>query len=279
MTQIRPMTADDLPFGLRLSEQAGWNQVEADWARWLDLQPDGCLVAEYENRPVGTLTTCVFGPVAWVAMVLVEASVRGRGIGRALMSRAIDDLDARGVRTIRLDATPMGRPLYESLGFVAEFTLSRFEGTPRPLGTAPTGVAAAEEGHVPAMRDLDRAVSGTDREPFLRRLLAEQPGEGRVALDAGAVSGFLLGRPGRRAWQIGPCIASPEAGPRLLADASHRLAGRPVFLDIPDDHRDAHALASSLGLTVQRPLLRMRRGEPVHGRPAWLWASSGPELG
>src|SRR5947209_4090213 len=129
------MSESDLALGLQLSGRAGWNQVAADWRRLLELQPDGCFVAEWQGRPAGTAMTSVFGPVAWVAMVLVEESLRGRGIGKALMHRALEFLDTHGVRTVRLDATPLGRPLYERLGFVPQFTLARYEGT-LPAGAA-----------------------------------------------------------------------------------------------------------------------------------------------
>ena len=85
------MTAADVPLGLRLREQAGWNQTEADWRRFLDLQPDGCFVAELDGAAVGTTTTCVFGRVAWVGMVLVAEPARGRGVGAALLGAALAD--------------------------------------------------------------------------------------------------------------------------------------------------------------------------------------------
>src|SRR5271166_6332252 len=79
---IRLMTAADVPLGMRLKQQNGWNQLEADWVRALDLQPDGCFVAELDGTPVGTVTTCIFGAVAWIAMMLVEETMRGRGLGK-----------------------------------------------------------------------------------------------------------------------------------------------------------------------------------------------------
>ena len=51
-----------------------------DWRRFLALQPDGCFVAECDGRPAGTTVACIFGQVGWIAMVLVDASFRGRGI-------------------------------------------------------------------------------------------------------------------------------------------------------------------------------------------------------
>src|SRR5262249_24503913 len=76
MIRLRRMTGTDLSLGLRLSRAAGWNQTEADWRSFLTLQPDGCFVAEWDGTPVGTTTTTLFGSVGWIAMVLVEASVR-----------------------------------------------------------------------------------------------------------------------------------------------------------------------------------------------------------
>src|SRR5439155_20889733 len=123
MIRVRRMTAPDVSLGMRLKEQAGWNQTEADWRRCLDLEPDGCFVAEFDAVAVGTTTTCIFGTVAWIAMVLVDSAMRGRGVGKALMNRALEYLDASGVRSVRLDATPLGQPLYEKLGFVEQFQL------------------------------------------------------------------------------------------------------------------------------------------------------------
>src|SRR6516162_4176250 len=112
MIHIRPMTAADLPLGLRLSQQAGWNQTTADWRRFLDLQPTGCFIAEWDATPAATLTTCIFGSVAWIAMVLVEESLRRRGLGQALLHHALSFLEQEGARSVRLDATALGRPLY-----------------------------------------------------------------------------------------------------------------------------------------------------------------------
>lgn len=275
------MTEADLPLGLRLVEQAGWNQVEADWSRFLALQPDGGLVAELDGDPCGTLTTCRFGPVAWIAMLLVDASRRGLGLGRALMGRALDDLAGHGVRTVRLDATPLGQPLYESLGFVVDRAFARYQGTlPAPVAPPTTDIVPFHPDHESALLDLDFAASGTSRGKLIRRLLAEFPGSARVALVNGRVAGFLLDRPGRLASYLGPLVSEPPAGDLLLADACRRLAGRAVYLDIPTDHPAARPHVEGLGLTLQRPLFRMTLGEPVRPTNAdWLWGSAGPEMG
>jgi GNAT superfamily N-acetyltransferase len=276
MIHVRPLTAADLPLGLRLCGAAGWNQTEADWRRFLDLQPDGCFVAEYDGAPVGTTTTCLFGPVAWIAMVLVEESARGRGVGKALLSHALDFLDRRRIASVRLDATPLGRPLYERLGFVDQFSLVRCEGTPTSAPGVDIEEALPQEWE--ALADLDAETTGTDRRRLLLRLFSEQPESVRVVRDRGRPCGFLASRPGRRAAQLGPCIAAADAGPLLFADSCRRAAQR-VYLDIPEPNEPAIRFAQGHGLTVQRRLTRMCRGVPVCERVDRLWASSGPEKG
>ena len=278
MLHIRPMTHADVPLGMRRKSQAAWNQLEADWLRFLDLQPDGAFVAEFDGTPAGTVATCIFGPVAWVAMVLVDAAQRGRGLGRALMERALQFLDGAGVQSVRLDATPLGQPLYEKLGFLPEYLLTRFEGTP-PRVEAPPGVSAAGPEHMDALVQLDRAVTGTDRERMILRVFAEHPDETRVVESPGRVEGYLMARPGARARFVGPCVARAGAGPLLLADAWRRHAAEPIFMDIPEGNAVALTLARAAGLMPQRTLMRMYRGVKVEERVADLWASSGPEKG
>ena len=278
MLHIRPMTAADVPLGMRLKQQASWNQTEADWRRFLELEPNGCFVADLDRQSVATLTTCLFGPVAWIAMVLVDAVVRGRGIGTALMTHALEFLDEQGVQTVRLDATPLGQPLYEKLGFVAEYTLARHEGIPATTGERPEVQSLAIE-QLDRLAQLDRAITGTDRRKLLVRLAREQPQTVRVVQREGELWGFAAARRGARAWQIGPCLALGDAGPLLLADAWHRYAGQAVFIDVPAGNTAATALVEAQELKVQRHLLRMSRGMPICERVEALWASSGPEKG
>jgi GNAT superfamily N-acetyltransferase len=278
MIQVRAMSAHDLAFALRLSQQAGWNQTERDWQRSLDLQPDGCFVAEVDAVPAGTTTTCIFGEVAWIAMVLVDEAMRRCGIGMALMRHALAFLDGQDVATVRLDATPLGQPLYERLGFVEEYQVARYGGVLQ--GGAPSAVmqtAVPEQWQ--ALAALDRAVTGTDRSMLLFRLFAEEPADVRVAQQEGATSGFIAARTGSQALQVGPCIAAPEVSPLLLIDAWGRHAGRRVFVDIPVHNTAAIRQAEAQGLTVQRYLTRMRRGPAPDERRDWLAASFGPEKG
>jgi predicted N-acetyltransferase YhbS len=277
MIRIRPMTRDDLALGMRLKTQAGWNQTEADWRRYLRLGGNGSFVAELDGAAVGTTVTFIFESVAWVAMVLVDEAVRGRGIGTALMQHALAFLDGRGVKSVRLDATALGRPIYEKLGFVTEYQLARYQGV-LPAAADPGGVVSLPR-MIFVLR-LDWEATQTVRIPLLMRMREEFESAFRAVLRNGELIAYLASRPGANAVQIGPCAAREEsAGRLLLTDACARLGGQRVFIDVPLPNRAAVAAVESMGLTAQRRLLRMGRGEPVRENLELLWASSGPEKG
>ncbi len=276
---FRPMTREDIDLGMRLKAQAGWNQTPADWQRFLDLEPDGCFVAEWNGLPVATTTTCTFGPVGWIAMVLVDESFRHRGIATGLVERALEYLGGRSVATVRLDATEYGRPVYERIGFVAEHDLVRLQGIARPA-EADGGALHVRAEHLDLLAELDRRATGTDRRRLLERLVAERPECTCLTMDGETATGYAILRPGANATQIGPAIALTGESGRTLGDwALNRCSGQPVFIDVPVDNGPALKWASAGGLVEQRRFTRMYRGEPVEENVGLLWASSGPEKG
>src|SRR5215831_17132113 len=110
--RLRVMTTNDIPGGVRLNTLAGWNQTEADWRRFLVSSPKGCFVMEDGMRIVGTAATVSYEVrFAWIGMVLVDPAYRNRGIGTKLLLRTLQYLDEARIPTLKLDATPQGKPL------------------------------------------------------------------------------------------------------------------------------------------------------------------------
>ena len=275
---IRVMKNEDREFGLRLSRQARWNQTDADWLRLLYFEPKGCFVAELDGAPVGTTTTCFLGQVAWIAMVLVDEDHRRRGVGTYLLRHALEYLDSRQAPTIRLDATRLGRTVYEKLGFVPEYELARYQGIAPSYRASLTLTETPAETY-PNIIEFDKGMTGMNREKMLIRVFDEFPNGLRALWRQGKIEGYLTMRPGAEAVQIGPCVAAPSAGPALLRDALDRCAGQRVFVDIPTQNAEAVKIAESSGLIIQRCFTRMCRGERVDDNVTVLWAGSGPEKG
>lgn len=276
---IRSMTANDIELGMRLKEQAGWNQIPADWQRFLALEPEGCFVAEWDGHPVATTTTSTFEAVGWIAMVLVDESFRHRGIATQLVQHALEYLDGRSVRTVRLDATKYGRPVYERIGFVAEHDFVRLQGV-AVSSDAASETAAARSDQFPSIYALDRQASGTNRERLFRHLTAEHAANVHVIETRDSIDGYMMLRPGANATQIGPAAARSEKAGRLLGDwALNQCVDHPVFIDVPLGNSPALDWARQRALTEQRRFTRMCRGQSVDEDVTLLWASSGPEKG
>jgi predicted N-acetyltransferase YhbS len=109
---------------LQLSREAGWPHRHEDWAMLLALSRG--FVALQGEIVVGTAMLTPFGETcSTVNMVIVAASMRGRGLGRKLMDAA---LHACGERECRLTATADGLPLYEKLGFRATHEIRQHQG-------------------------------------------------------------------------------------------------------------------------------------------------------
>jgi GNAT superfamily N-acetyltransferase len=275
---IRPMTIDDLRLGLRLSRQAGWNQTMADWQRFFNMGPEGCFIAEFGGHPVGTTMTFVSDLVAWIAMVLVEKNVRAKGIGTALLKHALEYLDACKIRTVRLDATHLGRPIYERLGFVPEYELVRFEGISLS-GEVVTSVKKATPEILTDVIEFDKRMTGENRTKMIQALFKEFQENTSVLIHGDKLEGFVTMRSGSNAIQIGPCTATSNAGPDLLSYALNKCAGKAVYIDIPTDNTNSVKIAESSGLKIQRRFVRMCRGMRITDNIEAIWASSGPEKG
>ncbi len=69
----------------------------------------------------GTGIATANGSVGWVGMIFVDEGLRGRGVGTAPdRGRHRPCSRPRAARPFALLASPLGRPIYERLGFRAE---------------------------------------------------------------------------------------------------------------------------------------------------------------
>ena len=88
------MSEDQIPELMELKNRAGWNQIEADWSRFINLNPRGCFIARINREIIGCVTSSIYNDnLAWIGMMLVDEKYRRQGIGKALMQMVIHKLD------------------------------------------------------------------------------------------------------------------------------------------------------------------------------------------
>ena len=283
MNSVRSFTNDDISLGMRLKAAANWNQTEADWQRLLELDPTGCFVGVCDGVDAATLTTTVFGRVAWIAMVLTDPEFRGRGLATTLMRHAMEYLESRGVQSMRLDATALGKPVYEKFGFRVVTEETRFYGSANPLDPSTVhfaDVEAISAADIPAVASLDAAATGNDRCRLLEMVRRDWPAFAIGLRDGSRHAGFLMARQGSRATQLGPCVSvDPSVGERLLAAGMTALHDAPIYIDVPTANKSAVDFVLRRGLAAERMFFRMTRGDDVPEQESAIWANYGPELG
>ena len=265
-----PLGPEHLAACLALSRAANWNQNEADWRLMLGIGRGWGI--SVEGRLAASTLVLPFETFAWISMVLVLPEHRRKGYATRLLRIAIADLEQRGLTPV-LDATPDGREVYRLEGFRDTWGFKRYalnDGYPASDASGPI----AERDWAQVLK-LDRAAFGASREPLLRDLARRLPQAAHVC-----EGGYVLGREGREALQIGPLVARDEQSAIALLAAALRAVQPPLYVDVVDHAPNVRAWLEARGFFFQRPFTRMvRGGQRAPGDEKLVFLVAGPELG
>jgi ribosomal protein S18 acetylase RimI-like enzyme len=270
LNRVRTLTFDDVPSAMELSIAANWNQTAEDWRRVIRLSSDGCRCIESDGKIVATATRLNYAKrLAWIGMVLTRPEDRRQGHARCLMEDAIASAEHDGVRTLKLDATEQGRPLYESVGFVIENTVERWE----RKGDADASMIATRVCRISnQLLAEDTRAFGVSREELLRDL--SMSGSCEVSS-----AGYVRSRAGRVARYLGPCVAASMKDARELIEQQLNGFACAWYWDLLPTNPEAVSCAEEFGFSRGRVLWRMRRGEAVDTDDSLSYAIAGFELG
>jgi GNAT superfamily N-acetyltransferase len=279
---LSPSELDDVG---ALVREARWNQLPADWRVFI---AHGRVYAAHTNegRIVATTATLPYGGrFAWISMVLVTSEYRRQGLATRLMRWAMDDLAAADLVPM-LDATPDGREVYRRLGFEDSWGFQRLICREQQNAVAtlpmPGGVTIRplSDADWPALCAYDSAAFGAERGALLAGLRGRLPAAELVAERAAKIAGFLLGRDGGLAAQLGPLIADDGAIACALAERALERAQAPLFVDLADSKAALRRFLDARGFTAARPFTRMIYGSSTRfDDAARTFAVVGPEFG
>ncbi len=227
--------------------------------RYRSLGEDTWLLAVEDGVDAGMGGAIDFGGVGYVGLVGVHPSMQRRGIAEALMRSLLALLEARDCRTVLLDASEVGAPLYRKLGFVDDGDVRLYaKSQHEPYGFVDARPMAA--GDLAGVSALDRRATGVDRTQLLARYFEEAPSRAFVAEDGGRVAGFAVAQ----AYTIGPWVAtSADAARRALAGALSCAFEQGVTVAVPPANVEAAGLLEAEGFAHTRTLGHMRLGPPI----------------
>ena len=99
------MTPEDVDPAAEVMINGGWGDRRRFLGFCVDHEPIVPLVAEVDDRIVGTGVATINGLVGWVGMIFVDEALRGRGIGTTLTEAVIDELERAGCASLVLLAS------------------------------------------------------------------------------------------------------------------------------------------------------------------------------
>jgi GNAT superfamily N-acetyltransferase len=253
---ISRLAYEDLDACLELAADREWQPERRKWALLFEVG-EVYAIRDPAGGLAGSVTLTRYGPdLAIVSMMLVASRFGGRGLGRRLMTHV---LAQAGDATVFLYATPLGRPLYEKLGFRSISTVTtsvgRFTDPAAGGGTRP-----AEARDLDAILALDAAATGVDRSELLTGYfrLAEQL---RVLERDGAVRAYAAAAGNVDTVVVGPLIAPDlDAARTLISDVAGAIDA-PVRLDLDQRHDGLLEWAEQRGVAPRFDTALMVHGD------------------
>jgi GNAT superfamily N-acetyltransferase len=277
MTQpnCRTATLEEIELMLDWAADEGWNPGLADARAFQAADPEGFFVAEVDGKTVAAISVVNHSPqMAFLGLYLCLPEYRGRGIGYALWTQA---LNHAGARTVGLDGVPAQEANYAKSGFVLAGRTRRFEGK---LDHCDTAAILANAADLDAITRLDRAANGYDRPAFLAEWTTQSDSRKTVVLRTPqGITGFATARLCRNGCKIGPIVApTVDEALTLARQAASALACTGVIVDTPDVPGGLGQSLQGMGFEESFATARMYRGPAPSPGPT-LQAIATMELG
>ncbi len=113
---IEELTTDDLKFISPLTPD-GWYDVTFVYEMHLNQDYFFPIKLVVENELVGVAELVINGKIGWLGNIIVSKKFRNQGFGKKLTERLVEIAKAKNCDSIYLLATPLGKPVYQKLGF------------------------------------------------------------------------------------------------------------------------------------------------------------------
>ncbi len=239
---IRRMTRDELDVLVEWAAREGWNpgldDAEVFWAT----DPEGFVAAEIDGELIGGGSIVAYEKkYGFMGFFIIRPEYRGHGLGDYLWHerkrRLLARLDADA--TVGLDGVFNMQHYYAQRGFRFVCRDLRFEGWGTDV-SQPKGIVEASSVPFHRIDAYDRRHFPAPRSKFLQRWIQRPGGHALAATNHGEIDGYVVMRPCRTGYKIGPLFAAnADVAEALFVGVASRVPGEPIFLDVPENNCDA----------------------------------------
>ena len=262
----------------RLAARPTDTPVAGDARAGLASDPDGYFCAVEEGRIRGMVSALVRGRVWYLSMFFVLPGDQGRGLGRALLERALAYGESRGadVRSVWASLDSRAQARYVMAGMAPRWPIYRLEGDAAALARLRARVGLdAQERELPcdpgAAEKLTAEVFGHGRADDLAYWRSDA--SATVAIERG---GMITAFAYRRGERIGPAAGRDETALlQAVGAAANAGGGGNVTVRVPGACASLLEALVGCGFRLGDPTLFM--ASRLFGRPE-LYLPSGPIL-
>jgi len=246
---VELLSPECLPQNVELSHSIGWPDTASEWRVIYDAGL--VLGVKRQGQLVGQGALGLFGDSGSIAKMVVATSAQRQGLGGKMLDALLAEAERYSVTRVGLVATPNGRPLYESRGFIPVADVAILVGTPA-LAEDPSSSLPVEDAE--QLLEIEGRFTGSARAAVLRGRLRE------ASASVVCAGGFALATPAPMGSRVGPIFADSEPTARALCGELFRRLPGPVRLDVPGEQRSFRRWLVELGLVEKGVHLEMSRG-------------------
>ncbi len=246
----------------------GWDNILPHFRNYVGSPYCGPLKLVDDGKIAGIGTYICHKNTAWLAHIIVHKDYRNKGYGLEITKALLKELSEKRIKTIYLDATELGYPVYLKAGFSVDSEYYHFSGSVlrSDIPVSPA-VILFEKKYRDEILRLDKVVSGEYREAVLNDYLSSAI----LFLKKNKIKGIYY--PSMKDGMI--TASDSEAGRELM---KIRMKEKDTA-GIPAENVTARDFVFENGYEQIRISKRMIFGKPRKRKPEWLYNRISGALG
>ncbi len=265
--EIQTLLKSDIPNITHLQPD-DWKDIRKVYNQFIDYNFFYPVKAILQDKIIGVGEVIFNKESAWIGVIVVDESLRNKGIGSFISNHLSKYIASKGINTQMLLATPIGQPVYKKLGFehVSDYVfLERDKKKEWKLENEK--IISFDLKYLEQIVVLDRLAMGEDRSQILKHFT----NDALLFVDQ-KLQGFYLPHLGD-----GLIIAkNHEAGFELL---KNKWATKSELIILPKENNEIIEFAESQGFKPFRYAARMILGKPFDWNPQMIYNRVGGYLG
>lgn len=274
---LRRLAPSEMGLLIDWMDREGWNPGLADAQAFAAADPEGFFVGELNGKPVACGAAVRYGDdFAFCGCYIVEPAHRHQGFGWALTLARLEHV---GGRITGIDGVLAMQAQYAKIGYRIAWRNVRYGGI-APVTATSLGLASLRQMDLAPVFAYDAGIFPAQRQDFLQSWFLTPGHVGLAAVESSRITGYVVRRPCRQGWKIGPLFADHSTTAERLLDAIlSGITGETFVIDVPEINAPATAMVQARQLRPVFETARMyRNGLPTED-PSRVFGVTTFELG